>query len=138
LGKLVSIFEEIPRLGAIGPVTNRCGYRYQIREIAQPDPGFTEAEISGFCMLTKKEIFEKVGYFDEQFDFYGQESEWLVRVTKAGYWVGFRQDVFVSHIGGASISKREGFDLLEARRRGVSLYRQKRNKHESYSAVDVE
>lgn len=130
LSKLVSTFEEIPRLGAIGPVTNQCGYRYQIRRIAQPEPNFTKAEISGFCLLTKKEIFEKVGYFDEEFDFYGQESEWMVRVAQAGYWVGFREDVFVSHLGGASIKEREGFDLLEARRRGGALYREKRYEHE--------
>lgn len=130
LSKLISTFEEIPRLGAIGPVTNRCGYKYQIRRIAQPRPNFQEAEISGFCLLTKKEIFNKVGYFDEEFDFYGQESEWLVRVKKAGYWVGFREDVFVSHLGGASIKKREGFDLAEARKRGGELYREKRQELE--------
>jgi len=126
LSKLAGSFDEIHRLGAIGPVTNRCGYPYQIREIAQPEPNLTKAEISGFCFLTKKEVFEKVGYFDEEFDFYGQESEWFLRVKQAGYWVGFRQDVFVSHLGGASIKKREGFDLAGARKRGGELYREKR------------
>lgn len=38
--------------------------------------------ISGYCFLIKKSIFEKIGEFDEDFCFYGQESDWIERVLE--------------------------------------------------------
>lgn len=57
------------------------------------------------CVLYKKEIFDKVGYFDEEFLFYGQDSEWASRLMKEGFDVYLRPDVSVEHLKHYSISK---------------------------------
>lgn len=40
---------------------------------------------SGTCMLVKREVFEKVGYFDERYFLYWEDIEFSVRAEKLGY-----------------------------------------------------
>jgi len=54
-------------------------------------------------VLYKKEIFERVGYFDEDFLLYGQDSEWSYRLMKNGFHTYLRPDVSVEHLKHYSI-----------------------------------
>jgi len=38
--------------------------------------------ISGFCFMTTKKVMDSVGYFNEDFLVYGQDSEWCNRLNK--------------------------------------------------------
>lgn len=62
---------------------------------------------SGFCWLIKKGTMEKAGQFDEQFYFYGQDSEWASRIAKKGLQTYMRRDVFLHHHAGYSGKKAE-------------------------------
>jgi GT2 family glycosyltransferase/glycosyltransferase involved in cell wall biosynthesis len=58
----------------------------------------------GFCMYVKAEVFERLGYFDEE-TFgrgYGEENDLCERAKKAGYTIRLCDDVFVYHKGKAS------------------------------------
>lgn len=54
-----------PEVGVVGP-------NFEYKEF--------DGTISGCCFLFKKEVFEKVGQFDERFYLFGQECEWQKRV----------------------------------------------------------
>lgn len=55
--------------------------------------------------LYRKDIFDKVGYFDEEFHIYGQDSEWMQRVRYKGYKIILQSNVFVQHLGHGSTDK---------------------------------
>jgi len=57
------------------------------------------------CVLYKKEVFDKIGYFDEDFLFYGQDSEWSYRAINSDCGVYLRHDVLVEHVGHYSLKK---------------------------------
>ena len=58
--------------------------------------------VIGACMLVRREVYEEVGDFDEQFFFYAEETDWQYRMRKAGWDVFFVPDAQVTHLGGAS------------------------------------
>jgi len=41
--------------------------------------------VTGACLITKKEIFNKVGTFDESFDVYYGDSDLCLKIRNAGY-----------------------------------------------------
>lgn len=58
----------------------------------------SESEFAtGCCVLVKREILEKVGTFDKRFFLYLEDVDWSVRITKAGYIVGFCPTSIVYH-----------------------------------------
>lgn len=53
--------------------------------------------VSGACFMVKKEIFNKLGGFDEKIFMYAEDMEFCYRVNKAGYKVYFFPEVKVAH-----------------------------------------
>lgn len=68
-------------------------------------PRKLKSEFAAQCVLYKKEVFEKVGYFDEDFLFYGQDTEWSLRLSKKGLPAYLVPGVSVEHLKHYSISK---------------------------------
>lgn len=60
--------------------------------------------ISGACILTKKEYFEKLGGFDEKIFMYMDEIDLLYRAKKLGYQTYFYPQAQFIHLGSASSS----------------------------------
>lgn len=56
--------------------------------------------VSGAAFFVKKEIFDKVGGFDEIFFMYFEDEELCRRIRKAGYKVLYYPEVSINHIGG--------------------------------------
>jgi glycosyltransferase involved in cell wall biosynthesis len=59
-------------------------------------PGYrTGMELCGWCILVKKEVLDRIGKFDEQFDFWCQDNDYAMQLMKNQY-----QHVFVgtSHV----------------------------------------
>jgi GT2 family glycosyltransferase/glycosyltransferase involved in cell wall biosynthesis len=54
----------------------------------------------GFFFLAKKEIFEKIGMFDEQFEIcLYEDADFQQRILKAGYKIGIINNVLIHHFG---------------------------------------
>lgn len=65
--------------------------------------------ISGSFMMFRKEVYEKVGGFDEQFFMYGEDLDLCYRVQKAGYKIYYVHTTQIIHYKGES-TKRSSLD----------------------------
>jgi GT2 family glycosyltransferase len=100
----------------------------KIRGKGQKDrPGLLDQEkkvrwVQGSCFLVKREIFTKIGGFDEQFFMYGEEVDFCWRVRKAGYEVLYAPVPIYHYRQGANITRKE---RLKLRQRSAQLLRAK-------------
>lgn len=58
--------------------------------------------IEGAFMLMPKNVGEKVGWWDEDYFFYGEDLQFCYDITKLGYTIYYVGEVEIMHIGGAS------------------------------------
>ena len=61
--------------------------------------------VTGAFFLTRRDVLEKVGTFDEEMFMYVEEIDWCQRVQKAGFSVVFNPSAGVIHYQGASAKK---------------------------------
>ncbi len=61
--------------------------------------------VSGCCMLVKKEVFQKVGFFDENYFLYDEDTDFCFRVKKNGYKICVEPDSKIYHKVKGSTSK---------------------------------
>lgn len=86
--------------------------------------------VSGACILTKKEHFEKLNGFDENIFIYMEEVDLLYRAKKQGYSTYFYPEAQFIHFGSAS-SGGKTFPILQVYKGFLFFYR----KHRSSSAL---
>jgi len=119
LDNLLDALHSDGRVGAVGPVTNAAAYHTAIPILYQnleemwrfaeahnrPDPAKREERVKliGFCLLLKREAFEKTGFLDERFapgNF--EDDDYCLRLRLAGYRLLLCRDTFIHHFGSAS------------------------------------
>lgn len=61
----------------------------------------------GAFMLVRKSAMEKVGLFDEDYFFYGEDLDWCYRFKKAGYKIVYTPIAKIIHYKGASSGIKE-------------------------------
>lgn len=66
--------------------------------------------VTGACLLIKKELFEKVDLFDENFDVYYGDSDLCLKIRQLGYYVLYTPNTLLLHEGSAKI--RESTSVL--------------------------
>lgn len=59
---------------------------------------------SGACIMIKKEVFEKVGMFDERYFLYYEDADLNIRIKKAGYKIMYVPKAVLWHNNAASSS----------------------------------
>ena len=52
---------------------------------------------TGACMLVKKEVFEKIGFFDEKYFLYLEDMDFCVRAKQAGFKIIFEPRAIIWH-----------------------------------------
>ena len=57
---------------------------------------------TGACMLVKKEVFEKIGFFDEKYFLYLEDMDFCVRAKNAGFRIIFEPEAIVWHKNASS------------------------------------
>ena len=65
--------------------------------------------VTGACLLTKKEIFERVNQFDENFDLYYGDADLCLKIIESGYHVLYTPYAKLLHEGSHSIRKSSDF-----------------------------
>jgi hypothetical protein len=93
-------------VGVVVPVTRGSGaHAIQYKEWKDKTPCLVQDQVSGFFFLFRKELLEDVGYFDERFYLYGQDSEWIDRVVASDWNIVMCRNVCVEHDVSASIKQ---------------------------------
>lgn len=58
--------------------------------------------VSGACLCVRREVLEQVGLLDERFFLYFEDTDWCLRMRKAGWRVIYDPRFPVVHLGGAT------------------------------------
>jgi GT2 family glycosyltransferase len=126
LEMMVSRLLEQPHVGAVGPVYQNIDgsrqwvfgllYRLNWFRIVKP----TRINLlHGACLMTRREVLENIGGFDENFFMYNEEFDWCWRLGKSGLALEVLPTSVV-HVQGASTGAKNP-DFLVEQYRG-SLY----------------
>lgn len=60
----------------------------------------------GAALLVRRDLIDRIGGFDEQFEMYSEDHEWCWRMRRSGWRVVFDPSAIVIHQGGVSAAKR--------------------------------
>ena len=82
--------------------------RYNLTYLSEDETYEVDA-ISGSFMMMRKEVYDTVGGFDEEFFMYGEDLDLCYRIQKAGYKVFYFHNTQIIHYKGES-TKRSSFD----------------------------
>lgn len=83
------------------------------------------ATVLGASMIARREVFEKVKGFDEDFFLYGEETDLCLRIRKAGFMIGYCDAVTVQHVGSASEKGNPREEILRKKKAGKLLFYRK-------------
>ena len=108
-GFLVPLTEELekdPMIGVIRPVNVGGGvYGSEKRKFGMDEVAYDKKDYHGFCFLMKRETFDTVGLFDEQFaPAYCEDMDMWARVDKAGLKLVKHYGSEIHHAGGVTAS----------------------------------
>lgn len=96
-----SFGKSLSLLGIVHMLFGRKGFRIntQYQTVTQVD------WVSGGFMMTRKELFDKIGGFDEHFFMYIEDMEFCYRVKKIGYDIYYYPNTKVVHLGQGSSNR---------------------------------
>jgi len=96
LPPLVGALNADLQIGAIRPLTQtEVGFESNSREFT-----FDQLDFHGFCFAMRRDIFDKVGFFDERFFAYCEDVDMWVRLRAQGFKLAKALGSRVLHLGG--------------------------------------
>jgi len=127
LEKMLNVFYTHKKVGAVGPITNKCGTHQTGFCEPQRDARIVPCNtLSGLCLMFPKKIWEEVKGFNEEFHLYGEDSDFCERIKKAGYTLLTHYGVFIYHYGHKSMEAIEESgekDIQEIRKDASDRFR---------------
>ena len=111
-----------PKFGIVGPVSNIAIQQQQFRK---QDSSWLSDYVSGFCMLFKREVWEEVGGFSEEYvgGCY-EDQDFCMMARQAGWEVAIEGSVYIHHFWKATRSHDPKADsnVLENRNRFLAKF----------------
>ncbi|MBI2617030.1 glycosyltransferase family 2 protein [Candidatus Gottesmanbacteria bacterium] len=91
--------------GTIDWKTGRTKHKEVFEKSQIPQKPYHTDFVSGCCMVIPRDVFRKVGLFDERFFFYFEDVDFCVRAKKMGFLVTVDPNIVVYHSLGGSIGR---------------------------------
>jgi GT2 family glycosyltransferase len=134
LDKMLAFAAAHVEVGMIGPVSNsvcneqlihlpgegkdavlEAGRLYALR---QKDSWFYTSMLGFFCVMIRKEVFDKIGFLDERFGLgFFEDDDFCLRARCQGFKLACLEGVFIYHSGGACFGRLDLGDLFRKNRR---------------------
>lgn len=123
LQNMIKILDKNKKIGILAPMTNFCGLEKQLvknaksltvenyinlynQEIKADNTYSYNDKIIFFCCGMRRDIFEKVGFLDENFGMaWFEDDDYSLRVLYAGYKPAIANGIFVYHNHSQTSSK---------------------------------
>ena len=111
LGELIAVADKNPDVGLLNPSSNTLGQKTDVKNIDKLAGALKEhageyeemAQASGFCMLIKKELSDKIGLLDEAYGIgYFEDTDYSRRAREAGYRIARAKASYVYHLENVS------------------------------------
>jgi len=133
-GELITPFwflkSECMRISSVAKKILLKGWiRKSLRYWLSEEP-LKQATLSGGCIMTTKNVFRSVGGFDEAFHLYFEDTDWCLRVTKAGFNIYSVPGAEIVHYGNQS-SKKDSENSQKTFERSLQIYIRKHFKYSS-------
>ncbi len=112
-------FTKVTGLSTLFP-KSRIFARYNLTYLDENQTYEVDA-ISGSFMMMRKEVYEKIGGFDEQFFMYGEDLDLCYRIQKAGFKVYYVHSTQIIHYKGES-TKRSSIDETKVFYQAMHLF----------------
>lgn len=109
--------------------------RYLLTYLDDDEIAEVEA-VSGSCMFIRREVVEQIGYLDERFFAYQEDTDFCVRARKAGWKVKYVPLGQVVHLGGHGGTRIEVYRSIIAWHRSYELYYRKHLAHQYWFLVN--
>ena len=95
------LIENVPEFNTVDDIENFAkNYKHKI-EFTYVPPKWP---VIGFCFLIRRETFNNVGLFDENYKFYGYEdTDYCYRAEKLGWRLSYYYKTFIYHKGHGSL-----------------------------------
>lgn len=110
VAEMVRIAELDPRFGLVNPNSNEFGFGgYDLKKVESLSGSYRErCHISGFCALLKREVVERIGFYDEAYSpGYFEEMDYSERAKRAGFLCVVAGGAYVYHYGSRSFLPKE-------------------------------
>ncbi len=122
LPRMIDTLYSADDIGAVGAMGNYAGNRQQIDvefpstedyirfgegiQIPEADRRLEKVRLNGFAMLVRRNVWDAVGGFDEDFaPGYYEDDALSIDILKLGYRLMLSRDSFIYHVGSASFVK---------------------------------
>lgn len=97
---------------------------YLLNYLDEDQPGEVE-NVSGSCMLIRREVLEQIGFLDEAMYAYQEDSDLCFRARRAGWRIYFLPEAQIIHYGGQGGSRVEPYRSIIEWHRSYWLYYRK-------------
>lgn len=141
LGNLLACVNSDPQIGMAGPVTNYISGDQMIsvpyKQVSEMQPfakGFNRHDpgkwndtnrLVGFCVIIRRDVFNKLGYMDEGYEIGNYEDEdYIFRARLLGYRLVAARDTFIHHYGSVSM-KMLGSEFEKVNNRNAAYFKSK-------------
>lgn len=139
LDKLIDFSEESIQVGIVGPaikfkigdkVVYDIGGKFnkvfgrtsheEVSKVVSKTPRRVDY-VSGCAMLIKKEIFDKIGFFDGRFFLYYEDVDFCIRARNKGFFTYVLPGIFIEHELSTSIGKVSSLAVYHQTKSGIQF-----------------